>query len=344
MTIAHLRPRSTSIFALALTLLLARALSAQTHYHNLDAGQPGRIEDAQTTSLYTLGFDISPLQFERLAGGTTRFRAEPKLSYGILPLTEVEVRVPFVQVIPPTIPGTSGSAGVAGAAGLSIGIMHTINIETMSVPSLAFASEVSLPIGGLAPSRGSFMVKGLLTKTLGSVRMHVNGGGGTYALRVQSANANDAGCGSNGVRLVVAGDTTCGSGPVIVFDAPCNVVPSGSPVAVSASRYCMGAQRPDSATVQPLAPTHGGRWFAGVGLDRAFALHSTLVTADLYAERFVGLYSSVDWTAEAGVRHQLTPIIVVNGGVGRHFAGAITSTFVMAGASFEFATPPFFGR
>jgi hypothetical protein len=51
-------------------------------------------------------------------------------------------------------------------------------------------------------------------------------------------------------------------------------------------------------------------------------LRSTLLTADVFAERFIGLYPKIDWTAEAGIRHQLTPVIVVDTGIGWDFAAS----------------------
>ena len=88
----------------------------------------------------------------------------------------------------------------------------------------------------------------------------------------------------------------------------------------------------------------GSRWLAGLGVDHTFALRSTLVTADVFAERFVGLYPKIDWTAEAGIRHQFNPVIVLDAGIGWRFAGTVRSTSVTVGATYEFATPPFLGR
>ena len=80
---------------------------------------------------------------------------------------------------------------------------------------------------------------------------------------------------------------------------------------------------------------HGGQ-IAGVGLDRAFALHSTIVTADAFAERFLGLYPVPDWTAEVGLRRQVTPLVVLDVGIARHFAGVIHSHERRGFALFDF--------
>lgn len=63
------------------------------------------------------------------------------------------------------------------------------------------------------------------------------------------------------------------------------------------------------------------RWMAGVSMDRAFPLKSTLIAAEVFATR--GLYeeSDVEWATGAGVRHQLSPRIVFDVGVGRTLTG-----------------------
>jgi hypothetical protein len=73
---------------------------------------------------------------------------------------------------------------------------------------------------------------------------------------------------------------------------------------------------------------------AAAGIDRALPLHSILFTADIVAERFIGLYDLVDWTAEVGVRRQLGTQMVFDIGVGRHFAGVVQSTSVTVGLSY----------
>jgi hypothetical protein len=318
--------------ACALTLLAAAA-SAQSYYRDLDAGQPGRIEDAHVLPRYALGVYLSPVQFERLTGGTTRYRAEPKLAYGISALTEIELRIPMVELIPPA---ETEAASISGVAGMSIGISRALNVERTAMPAFALSSEFSIPVGSLSGPRGSFFAKGMATKTLGATRVHLNAGGGTFSVATPGHGGGD--CRSGGVLLIVAGDTSCG--PIVVFDAPCSLAGSGGHGALSASRLCMNANASrlvDSAAATPR--TNGGRWFAGAAIDHTFPLQSTLVVADVFAERFVGLYPMIDWTTEIGIRHQLTPIVVVNASIARRFAGAITATSISGGASFEIGTP-----
>ncbi len=339
---ARCRAIPLPIHSLLIVVALSRAGTARAQYRNLDAGRPGRVEDAEPTPRYALDIDLVPFQIERLTGGTTRYRAEPRLAYGILPFTDLEVRLPIVQVNPPS---ASGATSAAGLAGVSIGLLRALNIETTNMPAFALAAELSLPLGGLAPARGSYLAKALLTKTTSVGRFHLNGGLGTYAIRtVSSATSGSSGCSS--LRILLPGDTTCNAGPPIIIDVPCSVNPATSGTLAASSRMCappVTASLP-SAAATPEPRSAGNRWFAGAAFDHSFALRSTLLSADVFAERFVGLYANTDWTAEIGLRHQLTPLIVLDAGAGRHFAGTIRSTFVAIGATYELATPPFLGR
>ena len=74
---------------------------------------------------------------------------------------------------------------------------------------------------------------------------------------------------------------------------------------------------------------------AGIAVDHAIALSSTLLIADFVVERFVDLYDKPDFTAEVGIRQQLTPQFVLDVGVGRRFGGAIRSTSVTLGLAYE---------
>ena len=74
---------------------------------------------------------------------------------------------------------------------------------------------------------------------------------------------------------------------------------------------------------------------AGIAIDHAIALSSTLLVADFVVERFVDLYDTPDLTAEVGVRQQLTPQFVLDVGVGRRFGGVTRATSVTLGLSYE---------
>jgi hypothetical protein len=176
-------------------------------------------------------------------------------------------------------------------------------------------------------------VKGLLTRTFPSGRLHLNVSGGTYSLRPgpppQTPNT-------------ICGLETCPLPPVIVPDLPCSLTPApdGSGGSLASSARCISGESVTTssrsgAVITP--PSHGAYWMLGLGLDHVFALASTLVVADLVVERFIGLYDLPSATAEIGLRRQLLSRFVVDIGVSRRFAGTVQSTSATAGLSYGFA-------
>ena len=69
---------------------------AQGEYYNLDSGRPSQIEDATPTLRYELERQLAPARHEAVAGGVRRARLKPKISYGIAPLRELQVRSQFI--------------------------------------------------------------------------------------------------------------------------------------------------------------------------------------------------------------------------------------------------------
>jgi hypothetical protein len=261
---------------------------------------------------------------------------DPKLSYGVASLSEIELRMPvlFVQ------PGGAGSSAAVGLTSIGIGAMRAINTETELLPALAISAEVLVPAGSLAPPQTSYGIKGLLTKTTSLARFSVNGSYGTYS--VSPATQVAAAC-----RLLPPGSPGCNGRPAVP-DVPCSrvaadvalmaragnshAIDTGDPVFSSA---CLTT----TAFAAPSGPrTIGNRWFAGAAVDHAFPLSSTLVAADVFAERLIGLSALVDWTAEIGLRRQWSPHVVVDAGVARRFAGAVPSTAMTVGATYAFPT------
>jgi hypothetical protein len=309
----------------ALCALVATSMQAQRDYFNLDAGRPTRVEDAVPTERHELEMQFASLRAERFADGSTRWRYDPKVAYGILPFTELELRAPLLLVSPPSpAPRTIGFASVA------VGALHAFNLETADLPALALAGEVVLPAGSLAAPGTAFSVKALVSKTLPLVRVHVNAAAGTWSAWPAPPPPSGASCGTG-----QAGVPPCAY-PAFPPDAPCNVMPSAEVSAQSASASCAPTAASTGGRLRAVtsAQNHGTRWTVAAGLDHALPLQSTLVVADIIAERFIGLYDPVDWTAEIGVRHQLTPQLVADVGIGWHFAGAIQSTTLSLGLGY----------
>jgi len=322
--------------AALLLAIAALPVLSQTEYYNLDFNRPLRVEDAVPTERRSLEIQLAPIRGEALMGGARRWRADPLLSYGIASLTEVEVRAPVLLVQPAA--GTSPTS--VGLTSVGIGVMRALNTETSRVPGIAVSAEVLMPVGALAPPSASYGMKALVTKTSSLARLNVNGSYGTYSVIPARV--------SSGCRLLPPGSPGCNGQPSVP-DLPCARVPTGGAQleslqfapddthGLATTSTACGAMQ----SAAPLAPGRsvGHRWFVGAELDHAFALHSTLIGADVFAEHLMGLSPLVDWSAELGFRHQWSPQIVVDAGVSRHFAGNLPSTAMTLGVTYAFAMP-----
>jgi hypothetical protein len=317
---------------LVAALLAARPMSAAAQaYYGLEGGRPGRIGDASPTPRGSLDVELLPIRFEQYEGGARRWRSDPKLSLGVAPFTEIEIRVPILRVDP----GVAGSQAETGVGGVAVGVLRALTIETGAVPALAVGGEYVAPIGSQAASSGSYSGGLFLTKTFTGMRVHLNASAGTWSTRAPKP------IGPTPCPTTVPPGTVLPPGcvPPPPPDVPCDRVPaaglsfaclpgSGSTLAANSSS-AQGA-RADSAGI-----LSGPRFMAGIAIDHAIALSSTLLVADFVVERFVDLYDTPDLTAEVGVRQQLTPQFVLDVGVGRRFGGVTRATSVTLGLSYE---------
>jgi hypothetical protein len=162
-----------AIFATATTA------GAQTDYYNTDAGRPLTVEDASATERYAFELQLAPLRLER-SRGVYQWEVEPEIAYGIFPRTQLEIGFPLSYV------DLGAGSSRSGLGGVGIALLHNLNVET-SIPALAIAGDVLLPIGALAPDAAVFSAKGIVTRTFRWARFHVNG---QYSFGADDAPAN----------------------------------------------------------------------------------------------------------------------------------------------------------
>jgi hypothetical protein len=304
---------------LAAVLLSAACVSAQTDYRNTDSGRPIRVEDTEPIEWKALEFQFTPLKLERLSPNISRWQLEPRVSYGILPRTELEIRAPIVYREATVSPR-------GGLSGFDVDLLRNINDETPSLPSFAVGAESVFPAGPASTRLTTWAVRALATRTFALVRVHVNAAYGTYNAIVYPVFPPPAGCTSQ------CGTTTL---PPIT-DSPCDVDPADPPAISPPSRQFI---EPTPGLLARLATvTQGHRLYAGLGADHSFSLWSTIVMADVLMERFSGSTSPADWTAELGARHQVTPRLVFDVGGGRRFTGASPEWFATVGTSYTVPT------
>lgn len=156
--------RRTLAGVLLSALAAAVPASAQTDFHNTDAGRPIRTEDAYAIERYALDVHLAPVTFERRAGRSS-WTFTPEVAYGLVPRTQFEIGLPIVA---------RGDA--IGLAGTHVSVLSTFNTETRQWPAVGVRGSVILPTGQFAPDKAYSSLKGLMTRSYGSGRVHLNGG------------------------------------------------------------------------------------------------------------------------------------------------------------------------
>ena len=152
----------------AILVAVPLALHAQGDYVNTDRGRPLRIEDATPLERYALDVQLTPLRFERLAGGRQTWGVEPSLAYGIGTLTHVEVGLPLVA------DDDRAKARLAGG-GVAVTLFHALSIERESWPAIALAASALLPAGGAGPTQTLGSIGARVTRSFaGPFRVHLN--------------------------------------------------------------------------------------------------------------------------------------------------------------------------
>jgi hypothetical protein len=300
--------RSIRFFVTLLAVTIAPTLHAQDEYRNLESGRPVRISDATPTELYALDLDLTTFRLERLSLGRYRLQYEPRIAYGILPRTEIALRIPSFYRERSISPR-------GGVAGVGLGGEYQLLMEGLHIPAVALSAEMFVPTGPNA-LRTSYSVKGLMTRSFTAARIHLNGSYGTFAVR-----------------------SATGGGVLAppVIDGPCDWQLPETGITMRA--FCgAGGGYQQSVSSSALAAETSivtkYRWTAGAGIDHSFALKSILIAADVFVEKYKGISRDADWTAEGGVRKQLTQLMVVDGAFGRRFTGTSQAWFATAGTTF----------
>ena len=314
---------------LAAVLVVAQPTAATAQsYYGLEGGRPGRIGDASPTPRGSLDIELLPLRVEIYDGGSRRYRTDPKISLGIAPFTEVELRVPIIHVDP-----GAPFATETGIGGLAVGVLRALTIETGAIPAVAVAADWIAPVGGQAASVSSYSGGLFITKTFPGMRVHLNAAAGTWSTR--KPKPRPVICPTNPPPGTVLPP---GCNPAPPPDVPCDRVPTAglSFACLPANDAALRANAPSTQGARAdTAKLSGPRFMGGIGIDHAIALTSTLLLADFVVERFVDLYDKHDYTAEVGIRQQLTPQFVLDVGVGRRFGGSLGSTSLTLGVSYE---------
>lgn len=153
-------------FAHAVLGLVAAPLGAQIDYRNLDDDRPTRVEDAYPTERYAFELLI-PYKVDR-EGGVTLHASVLELEYGLLPNAQIGFKAPLAAVI-------SGGTTRTGLSGLRVFALYNFNTEGLVLPAFSLRTDVAFPVGSLGGSDTHMTVKGIVTRSFGRTRLHLNG-------------------------------------------------------------------------------------------------------------------------------------------------------------------------
>ena len=84
------------------------------------------------------------------------------------------------------------------------------------------------------------------------------------------------------------------------------------------------------------------RWLVGGAVDRTFPLRSTLITAELYGRKPLIDGAPVEYTTGIGVRHQTSPTLALDAGLGRRLNGDEAGWYVTFGSAYAFSVASLF--
>ena len=158
--------RALRFFSLILLGLLPAPLLALDH-DNLDPNRPIGMEDAYAIPKGEIGME-GGVRFNDRREGRTRVTFQPQIIYGAFDNAQIEIQGDLFTE-PNSLVGASKSGD------LHLGLLYNFNTETLALPAMALRVETDLPTG--VNSRGvDTQVTGILTRSFGRLRAHLNAG------------------------------------------------------------------------------------------------------------------------------------------------------------------------
>jgi len=116
-----MRFSGAALLPLAAAMIVAPA-AAQTDYYNTDAGRPVRVEDASVIERYAFDLEPFPVAMQRTSTNVYRYKVEPHVGYGVLPMTQIELGAPLVLMV--------SRGGIAGTIALCVMLLFHIHITS----------------------------------------------------------------------------------------------------------------------------------------------------------------------------------------------------------------------
>ncbi len=153
---------SRPIFWGILFLFLFTPSSWALDHDNLDRNRPLRIEDAYPIAKGEIGVE-SGIRIDDLQRGASLFTFSPQVIYGAFYNTQIELGGRL-----------TAKRGNEPTEQMNAGVLYNFNAETLRVPALAVKLGMDFLNEG-RPGAVDVTVGGLLTRTIGRWRTHLNG-------------------------------------------------------------------------------------------------------------------------------------------------------------------------
>lgn len=106
--------------------------------------------------------------------------------------------------------------------------------------------------------------------------------------------------------------------------------------------YTAGSSLIGAAGVANQGAAELSRWLIGGAIDRTFPLRSTLVTAEVYGRKPLMEGEAVEYTTGVGARHQISPTLALDAGIGRRLTGDARGWYVTFGSAYAFGMASLF--
>jgi hypothetical protein len=99
----------------------------------------------------------------------------------------------------------------------------------------------------------------------------------------------------------------------------------------------------DPATRQlDVGPAEVSRWLIGAAVDKTYPLRSTLITAEFFGRKPMIDGVGVNYDTGVGVRHQVSPTLALDAGLGRRLNGDAQGWYVTFGSAYAFGVASLF--
>jgi hypothetical protein len=155
------------VLSIILTILGAAEFAfGQADYRNLDAGRPIAIEDAYPIEFRAFEFEIGIPRFSREEGHNT-LSFEPELKWGFAKDWQVGISGENTTLF--------NDRTMNSFRDTQIHALYNLNQESFMLPAIGFRPEMTFPTGGMGSENVHAALKGIISKSIGLNRIHVNG-------------------------------------------------------------------------------------------------------------------------------------------------------------------------